>query len=240
MDTYYTGKKIAELRKAKDWTQKDIAERMHVSVAAVSKWERGLNYPDLSLMEPLAESLETSVSYLLGLENEEPEQVIRNIAEISVAEKEKSSKGLLINLCTVFITCTLFIGAAWIWYVVSNNNRAMLKMFEFSGTAVYNLSAVLIGFTAWIMGVVSMFSRKSHWKIYTIISGLLCAISLYIPSLTVDLIARFEYLSTIEDISWAYNYGGAILLIGTLLLNICSIVIHRDDRNMKKSRCKEL
>ncbi len=55
MDPAYTGNQIAWLRKAKGWTQKKIAEQLHVSVSAVSKWERGLNYPDLSLMEPLAQ-----------------------------------------------------------------------------------------------------------------------------------------------------------------------------------------
>ena len=57
MDTHYTVNKIAALRKKKGWTQKDIAEKLNVSIAAVSKWERGLNYPDLSIMEPLARIL---------------------------------------------------------------------------------------------------------------------------------------------------------------------------------------
>lgn len=43
MDMQYTGNKITALRKEKGWTQKEVAERLHVSIAAVSKWERGLN-----------------------------------------------------------------------------------------------------------------------------------------------------------------------------------------------------
>ena len=88
MDAHYTGNKITELRKSKNWTRKDIAEKLHVSVAAVSKWERGLNFPDLSLMEPLSEILEISVSELLGLENESADQVIKDITAISEEEKK--------------------------------------------------------------------------------------------------------------------------------------------------------
>ena len=46
---------IAENRRSRDMTQRDLAERLHITDKAVSKWERGLSYPDVTLMEPLAE-----------------------------------------------------------------------------------------------------------------------------------------------------------------------------------------
>ena len=45
-----TGEKISKLRKEQNLTQKELAERLHVTSAAVSKWERGLNFPDLLLL----------------------------------------------------------------------------------------------------------------------------------------------------------------------------------------------
>lgn len=66
MNAEYTGKKIAELRKEKEFTQKELAEKLHVTDKAVSKWERGVNFPDLGLMEKLAEALDTTPSILLG------------------------------------------------------------------------------------------------------------------------------------------------------------------------------
>lgn len=65
----YTGKRILELRQSQGLTQKQLAEKLNVTDKAVSKWERGINYPDLSLMEPLAKVLGTHVADLLGLEN---------------------------------------------------------------------------------------------------------------------------------------------------------------------------
>ena len=46
---------IAQQRKLQGMTQKDLAARLHITDKAVSKWERGLSYPDVTLLETLAE-----------------------------------------------------------------------------------------------------------------------------------------------------------------------------------------
>lgn len=65
LDKQALGSFLAQLRKEKGWTQKDLAERLYVSDKAVSKWERGLSAPDVSLLMPLAELLGVSVTELL-------------------------------------------------------------------------------------------------------------------------------------------------------------------------------
>ena len=52
-----TGALIASVRKEKGLTQKELAVTLHVSDTTVSKWERGIGFPDVSLVEPLAERL---------------------------------------------------------------------------------------------------------------------------------------------------------------------------------------
>ena len=47
MDAQYTGEQISRLRKQKNLTQRQLAEQLHVTDKAVSKWERGVNFPDL-------------------------------------------------------------------------------------------------------------------------------------------------------------------------------------------------
>lgn len=59
---------------------------------AISKWERGLNYPDLSLLPILANVLETSISELLGVEQNISNNTIDVISEISKAEKKQLLK----------------------------------------------------------------------------------------------------------------------------------------------------
>ena len=69
MDKYVTGSVIRRLREEKKLTQEQLAERIHVSGKAVSKWETGRGYPDISLLGPLAEALGISVIELLSGED---------------------------------------------------------------------------------------------------------------------------------------------------------------------------
>ena len=66
MDRYVTGAVIRSLREKKKITQEELAERVFVSGKAVSKWETGQGFPDISLLEPLARALDISVIELLS------------------------------------------------------------------------------------------------------------------------------------------------------------------------------
>lgn len=61
MNNQATGALIRDLRKEKKLTRKELAERLYVTDRAVSKWERGLCAPDIALLEPLAQALDTTV-----------------------------------------------------------------------------------------------------------------------------------------------------------------------------------
>ena len=69
MDRYVTGAVIRRLRENKKMTQEELAQQIHVSSKAVSKWETGQGFPDISLLEPLAEALGISVIELLSGED---------------------------------------------------------------------------------------------------------------------------------------------------------------------------
>ena len=57
MDNIRFGSFVAQLRKERGLTQKELAQRLHVTDKAVSKWETGRGFPDLKLLEPLAQTL---------------------------------------------------------------------------------------------------------------------------------------------------------------------------------------
>ena len=57
MNQYVTGAMIRRLREEKRITQQQLADRLGVSGKAVSKWETGRGYPDITLIEPLAAAL---------------------------------------------------------------------------------------------------------------------------------------------------------------------------------------
>lgn len=60
------GQLIYKLRKEKNMTQKQIADEMNISDKTISKWERGLGCPDISLLLELSEILETNVEKILS------------------------------------------------------------------------------------------------------------------------------------------------------------------------------
>lgn len=72
MDAEKIGKFISERRKAINLTQNELANKLHITDKAVSKWERGISLPDISVLIPLAEILDISLYELLrGGKNDE-------------------------------------------------------------------------------------------------------------------------------------------------------------------------
>lgn len=66
MDHYITGATIKRLREAKRMTQAQLAEKLCVSDKTISKWETAKGFPDISLLEPLANVLQVSLPELLS------------------------------------------------------------------------------------------------------------------------------------------------------------------------------
>ena len=65
MNQYVTGTTIKELREKNKITQVQLAEKLGVSDKTVSKWETGKGYPDITLLEPIADALRVSVAVLI-------------------------------------------------------------------------------------------------------------------------------------------------------------------------------
>ena len=66
MDTIKIGKFIKELRKEQNLTQKELANNLGIPDRAVSRWERGVGCPDISLLSDLSKILNISISELLN------------------------------------------------------------------------------------------------------------------------------------------------------------------------------
>ena len=87
MDKEKTGQLIAELRKDKGLTQKQLADALNVTDKAVSKWERGLSFPDISMLEPIAEILDISIMEILtGARQDKNETMTREDASKIIKE----------------------------------------------------------------------------------------------------------------------------------------------------------
>lgn len=107
MNHIKTGKFIALKRKEKEFTQKQLADKLGVSDKAVSRWECGKGFPDVSLLIPLCEILDISVNELLCGENlDASEYHIKAEENIVTLVKRTSYKKISAN---IFISVLLFI-----------------------------------------------------------------------------------------------------------------------------------
>lgn len=105
MDCKKTGRLIFSLRKEKKLTQKELAEKLNITDRAVSKWERGLGAPDISLLKPLSEILEVSINEILIGEKNSSE----SLEEKTMLEKIGLIIVLLLLLMPIFLINWLFI-----------------------------------------------------------------------------------------------------------------------------------
>lgn len=154
MDKETIGRKISTIRKERGLTQKALAEKLHVSDKSVSKWETGIHFPDIAIMEELAAVLEISVIELLGLENVSSEEMINKISLISTEEKnmvvkEIRERGWL----TVIIGMMLLAGSIYTSGVLAYNGLFGLPQVCTSGMS---------GFIGIIIanGIVSIYKGK--------------------------------------------------------------------------------
>lgn len=125
IDKEQFGRFISQLRKEKGYTQKQLAEQLYLSDKAISKWERGLSMPDVSLLLPLAEVLGVTVTELLEgrrLEAEEQpdwEQVEALVQKATAFSGDSAEKRLqerhkfILSFCLCWILAAALLLAAW-------------------------------------------------------------------------------------------------------------------------------
>ena len=107
MDQVKIGQFIKAIRKEKNFTQREVAERLDISEKTVSKWETGNGLPEVSLMLPLCELLEISVNELLSGERLDEKRYIekaeQNIMSL-IQEKAEAKKKLIIAVIVASVT----------------------------------------------------------------------------------------------------------------------------------------
>ena len=107
MDQVKIGQFIKAMRKEKDLTQREVAEKLNISEKTVSKWETGNGLPEVGLMLPLCKLLEISVNELLsGARLDEKlyfEKAEQNIMSL-IQEKAEAKKKIIIAVIIASIT----------------------------------------------------------------------------------------------------------------------------------------
>ena len=93
MNNIQFGAFVAQSRREKGLTQKELADLLHVTDKAVSKWETGKGFPDLKLLEPLARALDVSLVELLQGERSPRESLtVAEAGQLAAQAMEQSQK----------------------------------------------------------------------------------------------------------------------------------------------------
>lgn len=121
---------LKTMRKAKGYTQEELAIKLNVVRQTVSKWEKGLSVPDADVLCKIADVLDTDVSTLLGeeiVEETDKSAVAQQLAKISeqLAMKNQRSKTIWKVVCIIlFVIVVFYILVIVVFSVIASENIA--------------------------------------------------------------------------------------------------------------------
>ena len=215
MDKNITGRFIAELRKQKGFTQKELAEKLMVTDKAISRWETGKGLPDTSLLKPLGDVLGVSVTELLsGKKIEEVDMKER--ADNIILEALNYSKRMLASVISVTI---FIIGIAFI----------ISPLFLVSQSYIWTLGLIIVAIAIlYIYTRKRGYSMKATDRVYYLAALALQGIALVLEVLPIGVVMVFATSPTTQTIE-VYSYF-SLLPVGyanftPLLTGILTILI---------------
>lgn len=227
MDNIKFGEFIAELRKEKNLTQAELASKLSVTDKAVSKWECGLGFPDIKIIEPLAEALDVSVLDIVQSKKNEDDLISHKDASqaiedtiIMVKEQQKLEikNVFVISSVVIFVILLLFIMFA---------GRSIGEQAYYRYQPKDGLIAVTLYLTGWFLFglLVSVLAGRPLGSVRTfifelIIIGLPSLLSiLFLPVLLVNssLLVRLPFIQG-KILDLIINNVSTITQIGALLL----------------------
>ena len=96
MNNNKIGKFISSLRKEKGLTQQELGNKLYVTDKAVSKWERGLSLPDVTILNELSTILDVTVEEILKGERTKEINIEKEIERITneIKSKEKNNQNI--------------------------------------------------------------------------------------------------------------------------------------------------
>ncbi len=130
MNNKKIGMFISKLRKEKNWTQVELAEKLYVDRTVVSKWERGVYIPNTELLFKMQELFDVSINELLFGERKTKNNSIKVDSiplEIIKAEKKKRKKILIIGIIVILGLLFSFLT----YYFINNFNS--IKVYKIEG-----------------------------------------------------------------------------------------------------------
>ena len=220
MEAKKFGQFIAGIRKEKKMTQAELAGKIHVTDKAISRWERGLGFPDIQTLEPLAQALGISVLELMRSERQETEkqdqqpeefrytqgevvEMLQNAGDISRQQK-KQDRNANVIAGIVLAAITIIV-----W---------MTKLASFGGALVVGGIAATVFVSLWyfFQNIDDAESRKIYGVAAILSVGFLLALMQYVWGEQLGELLPGG-IDTQQEIFWTvwYLFVIAMLMMGT-------------------------
>jgi len=142
MDFKKTGLFISSIRKEKSMTQKELAERLSVTDKAISRWETGKGFPDVTILKNLSEVLGVSITEIVNGEKTTPENVEEksdNAIIAALSYSKNMSKKVISILLLIF-------GLGLIVYSILFTGRSDFSIISLLGIAVAITAIVILSY----------------------------------------------------------------------------------------------
>ena len=145
MDQIKIGKFIADERKRKGYTQKQLSGKLEISDKTISKWERGNGFPEVSLLLPLCNELEITVNELLSGERVSEEDYRKKAEENMVnlvREAQESKKKIILSAIVAGLTIIAALPLFMISGMLEMENWLRVTIIIIGGVVVFGGIAV--------------------------------------------------------------------------------------------------
>ncbi len=169
-------KNIIDLRKASNWTQTELAEKLNYSDKAVSKWERAESLPDITVLKKIADLFLVSVDYLLEAEHKPAKGLSHAASKLT-----KRNHIIITSLSTmlVFLIATVVFVVLgllsvdfpiWLAYVYALPAAAIVLIVFNSiwGRRVFNFVFITLLVWSILLCIYMSFPKDDIWLIFLI------------------------------------------------------------------------
>lgn len=166
MDNQKFGQFILSLRKEKGWTQLELAEKLNVTDKAVSKWERGVGFPDIKMIEPIAEVFDVSILKIMRSEkiSEQPipmesaTEAINNVIDVAAYQRKIERRNILITIIAFAIIVMLIF---------------LIDTMQWEGFIMVCLPVIMLGTGIYLIGLSVYRAKQKLTYATTLLLGIL-------------------------------------------------------------------
>ena len=181
MDKEKTGKMIRQARIDKGYTQSELGDMIGVSNKAISRWENGETFPDIGVIEPLAQMLELRIQDIItGTKDSDQDTAIAEVVRVAKIQGKEKMRKLIENGVAIVMLCYLLIkgGLAFRGNVVDSMTYVELAI------------VLILLVTKYIMDhrtEAAKFDRFGKWMVaISIISGVYMIAGMFINTMMIS------------------------------------------------------